>query len=86
MGEVNNFITKAQGPQYAMGKERQTRKFLALQVKAYNTLWASEPSDHKQEDTDSQDEWVKNLTETSQTQKNFLPKDSASPSLHNSCL
>ena len=51
MEEVKNFITKAQEIQQAKGKEGQTRKYHVLQVEAYKTQWAFEPSDHKQEDT-----------------------------------
>ena len=72
MGELNNFITKAQEAQHTNGKEQQTRKFLALQAKAYNTQWTFEPSYHKQEDitrTDCQDKWVINLSKRNHTQQ-----------------
>ena len=56
MRGVNNFITKAQENQHAKAKEQQTRTFLELQAKAYNTPWAFVASNHKKDDTaDSQD-------------------------------
>ena len=78
--EVTKFVDKAQTSQHTKGKERQTRKFSALQARQTNTFrpevltWRNKENNTAH--PDMQEKWVRNLSdrELSQPEKDVLAK------------